>query len=230
MTLIIPDKYHDPITWLNSLDIDVATKLFKALSSAHPTFSVESLVSHVMSGKEVDVDQKVLSGIVNFLVSLYYIWGASTSTSHLHREDFVEEVINAAREIGKEANWERLKQNLLLLLQLDRSIGITAKALDLMTDYDRVFQDVRVITDTRPIFTTDDSDRNPIALMVTHMLKLKYAQNGEINSMYIAMDCNDIRKLQVILERALMKEDRLSQLAEICDVSYLDAKALEEGL
>jgi len=42
------------------------------------------------------------------------------------------------------------------------------------------------------------------------------------------MDSNDIRKLQALLERALMKENRLKTFAEISSISYLDAIALED--
>lgn len=225
MTLTIPEKQYEAIQKLNALSESDAEKLYQLLSAAPPSFSINGLISNI-DPHDVGLEQEGLSTIVSAVVSLYYLW--SVSYDDLAREEFAEEVASAAQRIN-DADWENLSRNLKLLLKLNKSVGVTAKAFDLMTEYDRIFRDVRVVTDSRPIFA-EDSEENPVAVLATHVLKIDFSRGEQFDAFYIAMDSNDIKRLQDVLKRALKKEKNLKEFftSGRRTLSYLDASALLE--
>jgi len=65
------------------------------------------------------------------------------------------------------------QQSLKSILSAEDSLGITAKAFDLLTDQEHCCHSVRIISDVRHIFPTDASQR-PKAALVLHTLNLVY--------------------------------------------------------
>lgn len=226
MALVIPEKYHASMQLLSGLDLNAVNTLANGLAECPPTFSIIKLVDHLRkSEKEIQLNEEQLEAIIALLVNLYYLWSASFD--HYSIDEFVNEVVSAADSELSEINKDSLEQNLLGLLQLDGSVGVTAKALDLMTDYERVMRDVRIITDSRPVFTVDGRDA-PVAFMTNHTLKIEYMKDQELGYFYVAMDSNDIARLHRLLDRALRKESNLEAFVSKSDAQYLDSGLLEE--
>ncbi|GBE47015.1 hypothetical protein BMS3Bbin12_00168 [bacterium BMS3Bbin12] len=226
MKLVIPESYHNSIKKLNELSDAVLVPLCDALLDAPPSFVVEDLVSHIKSKAKLDINDEDLGEIVGVSVAMYYIW--SIGFNKLNHNEFAARVALAAKGIDSGRDWSTLEKNAILLLGLDKPIGVTAKALDLMRDFQHVVADIRIITDSRPVFAAEDSDNSPVAVMTTHVLKVMYIRDNKLESFYAAMDCNDIRHLQATLERALKKEASLQRLARKDEIFCLDARALED--
>lgn len=84
------------------------------------------------------------------------------------------------------------------------SISLAAKALDISYDFERVYITGRLLTSIRPVF--DEERRNIRGSTIVQTLRLEYAgQNGEQNSISIALDADDIKQLLTECERALSK-------------------------
>lgn len=224
MAITIPEKYQDSIELLNGLNPRIVERLYEALSDAPPSFSVEDLERHVQSRNLKELEPETIVPVLGLVVNVYYIWGSFLN--HLTREEFIGELVAAAKRIDDSKEWTQLAGNLEMLLTLNKSIGVAAKALDLLSSHEKVFTGSRIITDSRPVFA-EDSAENPIAVMTIHSLKIEFAENGKPASVFIAMDSNDVLQLQKTLERAVQKEKFLQRVAERSGIAYLDTSVLE---
>jgi len=108
------------------------------------------------------------------------------------------------------------------LLSYESSLGTTSKALDVMTEHERILCGARVITDVRSVFA--DPAEKPTAAVIVHMLKISYHQNREHKDFYVALDSSDVRKLKEILQRAELKAKSLSAVLAGTGISILDAQ------
>jgi hypothetical protein len=148
-------------------------------------------------------------------------------------DDFLANVERAAREANRDdvktpkIGWEKARERIKRFLALDRSLGLTAKAFDLLTEYDKVFCNARVVTDMRPIFTTDVA-RSPDALVLVHTLRIAYHEGGDLKAVYVAMDTSDVDSLLTTLDRARKKEASLESLAKQAGVPLLRATLKED--
>jgi hypothetical protein len=59
----------------------------------------------------------------------------------------------------------------MVALALDDTVGTAAKAGPVLTEHERIFEDARILTDVRPIFHPDLSEK-PNAAVIVHMLRL----------------------------------------------------------
>ncbi|MCL5097631.1 MAG: hypothetical protein M1608_08905 [Candidatus Omnitrophica bacterium] len=114
---------------------------------------------------------------------------------------------------------EKFLHRLLILLSFEKSLGVTSKTFDVMTERERILCESRILTDIRPVFGKP-SDR-PTAAIIVHNLKIIYHQDGEHHEFYVALDGEDIRTLKGVLERAEKKEQSLQSLMGETGVSCL---------
>ena len=86
-----------------------------------------------------------------------------------------------------------------------RAIRTTVKSLELLYDYANLVQSSNVITDVRPVF--DDEADNVIGAIVSFTLRLSYQNGTSSNSLSLAIDAEDVRKLEEQCRRALKKAE-----------------------
>ncbi len=223
MRLNIPKKHFTGVRTLNSLSEERTYAIYNALSTVKPSMSHHALILAFKSN--TDLSEEDAQNAVLALVSLYFAW----SQTDLSIDNFIYTVIQAVREhkLDENSDLSKLERNLHQLLQLHRSIGVTAKAPDVMTTFDHVFRACRVVSDMRPVFSPDTIPE-PLAVVVTHLLKIEFDKNHKRQAFYVGMDSSDIRKLQVTLDRALKKEEQLESIAEKSELPFLDIASIEE--
>jgi hypothetical protein len=103
------------------------------------------------------------------------------------------------------ANWPDCVPALLRLLTLP-SITLAAKALDISYDFERVYASARFLTSVRPVY--NDARDDIVGATIVQTLRLDYVSaNGDENSISIAIDLEDIKRLQRACEEALSKAD-----------------------
>jgi hypothetical protein len=120
-------------------------------------------------------------------------------------------------------DWPAFEAVLTEAFSMDSALSLSAKALDVMTDHQRVFMSARVLTDLRPIFRFDVSEA-PAAMVPVHTLKCTYRSEGVPRDFYVAMDSIDLANLVETLQRALAKDKSLRSLAEGTNLSVLEIK------
>jgi hypothetical protein len=113
-----------------------------------------------------------------------------------------------------------LSLRLTRLLEIKASLSLTSKALDVLTDADRIFYSAKILTDIRPVF--DDEGKKIEAAVIMHNLRIHFGQDNEHRDFFVALDTNDIKELRSVLDRADRKAESLQMLLNRAKISYLD--------
>jgi len=89
-------------------------------------------------------------------------------------------------------------------------LHLVSTALDLMYEYANLLQNLRIVTDIRPVFSTDASRIE--GSVVSHTLRLRYDSTEGDHSLSIAMDEGDTRELERQCKRAITKAQTAKSL------------------
>ena len=91
----------------------------------------------------------------------------------------------------------------------------------LMAEHEHLFMTTRLVSDIRPIFSTD-ADKVPNAAILVHKLHIKhYGQEGPNLDSFFVLDSEDLRSLKKTVDRALRKERLLSEFAKKSNITLL---------
>ncbi len=195
-----------------------------ALKKADPKFNVNDLAAEI-SGS-LDVPPPLADGIVRVLASIYLTRDLQTPIEmFVDREVFA--TLKGAQAFPPELfhiQWRRFRKFLVGALSLERSLGTTAKAGPVLTQHERIFAGARIMTDLRPIYHLDVSEK-PDAAVIIHMLRITQRDNfGQHSAEYFALDSNDLKAMKELIERAEKKEKTLKGIMENSGVTVLDPK------
>jgi hypothetical protein len=133
----------------------------------------------------------------------------------IRRAAFSSDIVDAISEALRERQWsdaqlkrwDAIKASFWQLVS-HRNITHAAKAFDLSYDYANLFDNMRIITDLRPVF--DDEHASLIGGIVRHVLRLSYVSMGDQTSLSIAIDRKDIEDIRQWCDEALKKEAALA--------------------
>lgn len=100
--------------------------------------------------------------------------------------------------------WGRIAPIFLDILA-SRAIRTTVKSVDLRYDYANLVQSSNVIIDLRPVF--DDGADHAIGAIVSFTLRLSYQNGDNTHSLSLAMDAEDVGRLQEQCRRAMKKAE-----------------------
>ncbi len=196
-----------------------------ALAKAAPQFSVSDL-SKELAG-QLKIPSDLIQGILVVLGSLYITRDSQSTPSEEFLDQEVSPALKQAGVFSKEnvdAEWAKLRKFLVAASSLEDTVGTTAKAGHILTQHERVFVRARILTDIRPIFHLNVSEK-PRRAVIIHMLKISQRDNyGNFADQYFALDSNDIRNFKTLIDRALKKETTLKELMADSGVSVLTPK------
>lgn len=223
MQLRIPSSERTKLAKLVQLPSASLAALKTALSDCPPKLRTDGLVK-ALEGKVADVDGATLSEIIHLLVSLAWV----RADTELDAKTFAHDVVTAAKDITDigspdGGDWDAFEAKLADLLALERSLGITAKALFIAYQFPRHFHAVRILSDARPIYSSDPSEP-PSAFIVAHTLKIDFHENGKDHEWFATLDCKDLEALKDAAERALAKDKSLKLLLAKTDISVLNGE------
>lgn len=226
MSLTVPPPHIAGIKTLLDLPDDRLNALLAALDAAGPQFNIADLATS--AAKTSGIPRGVVRSVLEAVASLYWTLDPGHPSADLGSilDVRVRPALVRAELLSESdaAQWIKLSRFLQSALSLERTIGTTVKAGPVLTEHERIFQDVRVMTDLRPIYHIDASER-PNAALVIHMLKITQRNNLGVHSdLYFALDSNDITKLKEALERAQDKETTLRKMMEEVGVRVLTPK------
>lgn len=182
-----------------------------------PTELVEQIASRL---KKLSKDDA--SSILSAVLGLYGI----ISDSEIPTSQLVEDVWTCLENLktGSQSpptdRSELFRQRLIRLLSFGNSLGISSKAIDVMSEHDRVLCGMRVLTDVRAVF--GKPSEKPAAACIIHTLKLTFHQNGQHKDFFVAMDASDLRQLKSALERAEQKAQSLQALLKEAKIRNLN--------
>ena len=225
MSLLVPPEHAAILKKWLELPSEEAEKFSSALAKAKPHFNAEELARAIVP--HCDLAPELVIGIVQVLISVY-----RTGEPEKPFETFLDRDAKPSLTRAKvfsdgkeEEEWVRLRKFLLRTLLLEGTVGATAKAGPILTEHERVYESVRVMTDFRPIFHVDVSDQ-PDAGLIIHMLKITHRDKYQRKfDAYYALDSNDVAKMKGVLDRALEKENALRKTMEKAGLTVLDVKS-----
>jgi hypothetical protein len=211
MSLSIPDPARAPLAKLLALTPENRKRLVAAVCSVKPKLRIADWVSAVSEG--FGADRGDIEDIVSTVVTLYRVRAMDPGQSV---EDLVADLRSAAERSGdsslaKPEAWAAVASDVAALLSADDTLGVTAKALAVMTGVERNFLGSHVLTDLRPVF---GSEITPAAGVVVHYLAITFSQDGETREIVFGLDSNDLRTVNAVLERAMKKEASLRKFME----------------
>lgn len=220
--LIIPEQYGGGIQKIHHLSESQMMELLQTLTSERPMIGRKKLIACLKS-KLTNLDENTVEEIATTLLALH------SFRSFLDKsvDDFVQDIADSENlsslEIP-EAEHEPLKKRLLQLLSV-QMLAIASKALNVLTAHEHVLDNTRILTDIRPIYRDDSAnivEDEPAAAVIIHMLGLRYQDGGEVKEFFVALDTEDVRKMQAVLERANAKADTLKTMLKKAGVPYLE--------
>ncbi|HEX3717713.1 MAG TPA: hypothetical protein VH595_07070 [Verrucomicrobiae bacterium] len=113
---------------------------------------------------------------------------------------------------------DRLSQ----LLNVGGGMGLIGKTINVMSDQDKVFCGVRILSDMRPVFS--ESATSIDAGVIIHTLNLYYHHEGRHHDIYVAMNGDDLQKLKKSIERAEKKHALLKSYIQKSGVRFFEDK------
>ncbi|MDI3287792.1 hypothetical protein [Polyangium sp. 15x6] len=197
----IPSKDLGTLCKILQLDDSVREDLWRAIEDAPIGVSGNDLEARILDATPLTpADAK---DIVTVLARMYL---TKVHTADVSASDFVDAVMHAiTRDHTIEFTGES-RDILQRVLSFDRTIGISAKAKEMVGEYERILQDVRILTDIRPIFD-GSADAVLSATVVVHNLRLRYVDSdGASRDFIVSLDGDDLRSIAKSIERASKKE------------------------
>jgi hypothetical protein len=217
----IPKSGQIAFRKLLDLTAEQFDKLVNAIAETPPAASPDLFWSHV-ADRVLEIDRESVQLIVDELFSLNYArdsWGLSESDfAKMASEAAASQASKKSRIPEDEKN--TLSLRLTRLLEIKASLSLTSKALDVLTDADRIFYSAKILTDIRPVF--DDEGKKIEAAVIMHNLRIHFGQDNEHRDFFVALDTNDIKELRSVLDRADRKAESLQMLLNRAKISYLD--------
>jgi hypothetical protein len=148
--------------------------------------------------------------------------------------EFVDALIEAATRsaapsLASIENWDSAKRRLTRLLEMETPLGISAKAMDVMSETERLYCRGRVVTDLRPIFAID-TEQPPVGVVILHSLRLNYHAGPEkdVAQFFVTLEPDDLKSLRALIDRAISKEASLREIAEQRGITCLNYKESQE--
>jgi hypothetical protein len=219
MPIKIPPAHREPLCLLATMSDSTREKLTSAIRSTPPAIDATDLIARVVEATKVD--ERAVAALVRMLFSMY-LASLESPTS------FVRDVCETARASYDESkygrvDWSQFTDFLASILACHDSLGVAAKVSDVRRQYGSVFCSARILTDIRPVFGPDPG-APPLAAAIVHALRITYHEGDSHKDFYVALDARDLKDLQVLVERATMKEAALKIEVEKTRMKYLEVQ------
>lgn len=209
----LPDEAIADLNPIAGIDDETFAALLKAIGETEPTFALPQFGRKVFA-KVPGISEADLRATLTATVSLHSM--LTDAAPSISLDALISGIVNSSRIENKAVLGGRLME----LLKVDDSLGVTAKARDVMTEHDHIFCKARILSDIRPVFS-DEPDRASGAVIIHH-LKIGYHQDHKHRDFYVALDTNDLAALKETIARAEKKSAALEAILKQSKVPYLE--------
>lgn len=217
--ITIPEAAVPDLERIAALDDGCFDTLIRALRETKPTLTPTQLEQRL--GGKVSLPNKLdLRAILTpafVLFSMMEKTGASAG--EIAEAVMLSPALEASENLPAAAR-EKLRARLEQLLTLEDTLGATAKALDVMTEHERIFCTARILSDIRPVFS--GIGERASAAVIIHNLQLGFHRDGKHTEIYIALDTDDLKTLKDVVNRAQEKTVAMESLLKAAEVPYLE--------
>jgi hypothetical protein len=219
--LNIPREALPDLKAIAELDEHLFKTLISAIRETDPTLTQAQMSNQIR--EKVKLSTADISGVLGTAFVLFNLKEKARGGNALRDQDLVDGIINsetvATSTEFSEVKKANLRDRLGQLVLLEKPLGITSKAFDVMTEHDRIYCGARILSDIRPVFSTNvDAAAGAV---IVHTLQIGFHQMGKHQEFYVALDTNDIQTLKSVIERAEKKTVALEAILKKSDVPYL---------
>jgi hypothetical protein len=213
----IPEAALSDLKRIATFDDELFNSFLTAIGQTEPTLTKDQFFKKL--SERVKSPAEDIHVILRTAFALYTIKEkAGLSSEELSEAVVSSSTVSAAADLPLEQK-DKLRSRLALLLGFDKSLGISIKALDVMTEHERTFCSARILSDIRPVFT--DKLESASAVII-HSLQIGFHQDRKHHEYYFALDTDDIAKLKSVIERAERKTTALQAILKKAEVRYLE--------
>ncbi len=185
-----------------------------ALEDATPSISMDDLGERIAA--KAMIDKESTAEIVWLLAGVY----AAHERIDSDLDDFIGDLCKAAQShddkyLEEVDDWPRTEKRLHEILSLHRSLGLSAKAFDVIRETERLYCRARILTDVRPVFLADDP-ADAAASVVMHSLRLAYhaGPTRKVEHFFVSIETDDLKDLNRVIERALVKDETMRSISD----------------
>lgn len=223
LNLRVPPALADDLKQIAELGTEPLEQLVASLDTA-----AQTLV------KPADLRKAIISSVPKEAAGAVEKLLIGLSTLRRDSDASIEDIFAALGEAGarfswKESllrSWQAVQAPLRALLEKP-SVSATAKAVDLLYDYDHFFSSAKILTDIRPVF--DDSKTKMVGATVNQTFRLQYSDGaGTSTDISLIIDLDDIERLRKLCDEAIQKErivrEQLNQKMNIATITLDEVK------
>ena len=199
MIIHIPSSQHGQVRAFLGMPESERAALPDAFRSAPTPTSVTEFVSFLAT-KGVKVGTEVVGAFVSMRLTMQH--------QKVTAAEFAPAVMKEAmrlrlgpKDAGEEF-WKTAAGQLADLLACDHSLGVLAKAIDVLSLRERSFTSARIASDIRPVFGQEIREK-PDVVLVLHTLRIEHT--GQADDFFVLLTRRDLKTLQSTIERALAK-------------------------
>lgn len=196
-----PEIEGSALSALAALTEEEFGALRTSISEASPSVKRSLMYSKAVSSLP-EVPKGNIDGILSAVAYFASLLGP-TDTPGALIEDVLSQWSQHEGSSSDPAKTEILRTRLNILLRIE-SLHLSAKAADLAVETTQFLENIRIVTDIRPVFG-GDKDLDVRGALVMHTLKLEYFTSEGSKELYIAIDDDDIGAILRAIERAQSK-------------------------
>ncbi len=215
MRLKLPDRFLQGLAAFTRMDEDSFNDLMKELKELSPALSPEKLEKE-FALRRTQVSESESKRLFEILMSLCFL-----KENNPEEGDFESAVSKQVSELSVPEQ-DVLKVRLKEVLSDVTALELTAHALSVSADHDKVLVKCRILTDLRAVFFDDGTTANGAVVM--HTLKLAYHQDGGQKNCYVGVDSRDMDELERAISRARRKESSIVAMLERAQVPAIQGE------
>jgi len=217
--LTIPPSEVRTLRKLGELPEGVFSKLLRALENIDAKSLRIETADH-MAKSLSEISSSDLQDFLNTIYSLYGLKNAKGLPATEVATSIADTLASDKPQVFDSAKADLIKHRLTQILGIGRTLDLTAKSLDVMTEQSRTLLDARIVSDIRPVF--ECSPGSISAVMIIHNLNIHYLENGEHQEFFVALNTSDVRKLRATMERAEKKAETLQAFIAKSGIPYFE--------
>jgi hypothetical protein len=141
--------------------------------------------------------------------------------------ELIRPVLAEMDDLGGAERVEQVLVPRLKVLVSNETLAITSKAQQVFQNQQKLFRSARIMTDIRPVFS-DDGPISIRAMMVSHTLSVRYAEDDQERTWSLSLDALDLAALKRAIERAQEKERVIQGQRPVNSAKYLNVAASDE--
>lgn len=199
----IPKEAESGFRLILDLGEDQIKKVSQYLNTINATSTVDDFYSELESlfkSSGINKSQDLVLTIAGFI---------GLARSERNYQNIAHELSASFKELYSpellDEEYNKLKSNLEEILKSTDNLQLSSKANSLKTENVNIYKKSKVISDIRLIFKKDIEDKSRQAVLV-HDLHITYRSNSKVKNFFVTMDLEDLKALQIQIERAILKD------------------------